>query len=328
MSDATGRELQVVAPRGVARSFDADALAADWRAHLAELVAAGEMAQATAHTYARGMDKLLDWIGAQDATRVGPQAIRAWKADMLERGLSASTANVHLAGARCFFAWAVAERGLAYDPTNGVKSAARRGVSRRHKRDALTDAEVLRVLARPDASTAQGQRDRAMLHLMAYCGLRGIEVQRAQLGDLASNGHLRLNVRGKGGGGDTTEPVYIVNADALAALHDWLAVHPRRRDPLAPLFCGLGNRNAGGALTMATIRRLVTGYYAEAGVVGLRKSTHSLRHSLVTNLIRHKVAPTAIMAVTRHKSLDTLAGYAHEMERDANPAEALVDYGQ
>lgn len=327
MDAETGRELQVVAPRGVARSFDADALVIDWQAHLGELVAAGEMAQATADTYARGMGKLLDWIGERETTRVGPQAIRAWKADMLARGLSPSTANVHLAGARCFFAWAVGERDLAYDPTNGVKSAARRGVSRRHKRDALTDAEVLRVLAQPATGSLRGARDRAMLHLMAYCGLRGVEVQRAQLGDLASNGHLRLNVRGKGGGGETTEPVYVVNPDALGALHDWLAVHPRRRELAAPLFCGLGNRNHGGALTMATIRRLVTGYYARAGVVGLRKSTHSLRHSLVTNLIRHNVAPTAIMAVTRHKSLDTLAGYAHEMERDANPAEALVDYG-
>ena len=63
------------------------------------------------------------------------------------------------------------------------------------------------------------------------------------------------------------------------------------------------------------------------GVVDPRKSTHSLRHSLVTNLIRQGVAPTKIMTVTRHKSLDTLLGYAHEMERDANPAELLVNYG-
>lgn len=320
-------ELQVMAPRGVARSFDADSLTAEWRDHLATLVASGEMAQATADTYARGMSKLLAWIGEHDVTRIGPQVLREWKADMLAAGLSPATANVHLAGAKAFFAWAVAEQGLAYNPSAGIKSAARRGAARRHKRDALTDAEVLRVLAQPDRDTPTGKRDRAMLHLMAYCGLRGVECQRARLGDMATGEHLRLNVRGKGGGGDTTEPVFVVHPDALAALYDWLAVHPRRRELAAPLFCGLGNRNGGGPLGMATIRRLVTGYYADAGVVDPRKSTHSLRHSLVTNLIRHGVAPTKIMAVTRHRSLDTLMGYAHELERDANPAELLVDYG-
>ena len=57
-----------------------------------------------------------------------------------------------------------------------------------------------------------------------------------------------------------------------------------------------------------------------------RKTTHSLRHSLVTNLIRHNVPPTKIMTVTRHKSLDTILAYAHEVDRDSGPAEAYVDY--
>lgn len=52
----------------------------------------------------------------------------------------------------------------------------------------------------------------------------------------------------------------------------------------------------------------------------------NLHHSLVTNLIRHGVAPTAIMTVTRHKSLDTLMNNAHELARDDNPVEGLVDY--
>ena len=58
----------------------------------------------------------------------------------------------------------------------------------------------------------------------------------------------------------------------------------------------------------------------------LSKTTHSLRHALVTNLIRHKVPPTEIMTVTRHKSLDTILDYAHEVDRESDPAEGCVDY--
>ena len=34
------------------------------------------------------------------------------------------------------------------------------------------------------------------------------------------------------------------------------------------------------------------------------------------------------MTVTRHKSLDTLLAYAHEVDRDKDPAERYVDYGE
>ena len=47
----------------------------------------------------------------------------------------------------------------------------------------------------------------------------------------------------------------------------------------------------------------------------------------MTNLIRHKVPPTKIMTVTLHKSLDTLLAHAHELDRDEDPAEGYVDYG-
>jgi len=41
----------------------------------------------------------------------------------------------------------------------------------------------------------------------------------------------------------------------------------------------------------------------------------------VTDLIRHGVAPTKIMTVTRHKSLDTMLAYAHQVDRQEGLAE-------
>ena len=97
--------------------------------------------------------------------------------------------------------------------------------------------------------------------------------------------------------------------------------------PDAALFCGLGRRNKDGALTTRWIRAIVKDAYRKAGVRGPRKTTHSLGHSMVTNLIRHKVPAVKIMTVTRHKSLDTILAYAHEVDRDSDPAEGYVDYG-
>jgi len=48
---------------------------------------------------------------------------------------------------------------------------------------------------------------------------------------------------------------------------------------------------------------------------------------MVTNLIRHGVAPIKIMTVTRYRTLNTLIVYAHEVARDSAPVEAYMDYG-
>ena len=316
-------QLSIRAPRGAARAFDPAALLAEWRLDMAERVEAGEMATNTAETYGRGMGKFWEWYEGQETYKtVGPRCIRAWLAGMKGR-YSPATVAVRLAGVRAFFAWAVAEAGLAYNPAETVKGPMRRGKG--HKRDALTDAEVLRVLDQPDTSTVAGKRAKAMLCIMAYTGARVCEVQRAKVGDLRSNGKLKLYVHGKGRI-EADEVLYLVHPDVIEATYDWLAVHPCGDDPAAPLFCGVGGRNRGGSLTSYWIRSIVKSAYRDAGIRDARKTTHSLRHSLVTNLIRHKVPPTKIMTVTRHKSLDTLLAYAHEVDRDDNPAESYVNY--
>jgi len=317
-------QLTVAAPRGISRSFDPDVLIAEWRADMRARVEAGEMSPNTATTYARGMTKFWAWHQGQATYKsISPRAIRSWIANMRRAGRKPNGVNTLYAGVWAFFAWAMAERGLAYNPTATTKGAKRKG--RRHKRDPLSDAEVLRVLAQPDTTTPTGKRARAILCLMAYTGARTIEVQRARVGDLRSNGKLKLYVHGKGHS-DADEALYLVHPDLVAAMYDWLAVHPRGDDPDAPLFCGLGGRNHGQALTTRWIRGIVKDAYRRAGIRDPRKTTHSLRHALVTNLIRHKVPPTKIMTVTRHRSLDTILAYAHEVDRDSDPAEGYVCY--
>lgn len=317
-------ELTIKAPRGLARSFDPDVLIGEWRADMQARADAGEISPSTATTYARGMTKFWAWFQAQDTYKsVGPRAIRAWIADMRAAGRRPGGINTLYAGVRAFFLWAVAESGLAYNPTLGVPGA--NADRRRHKRDPLSDAEVVRVLAQPDFSTDVGKRARAILTLMAYTGARTIEVQRAKVGDLRTNDKLKLYVQGKGEAG-ADEALYLVHPDVIDAMYAWLAVHPRGGDLDAPVFCGLGGANKGGALSTRTIRAIVKRAYRAAGIRDPRKTTHSLRHSLVTNLIRHGVPATKIMTVTRHRSLDTILAYAHEVDRDDDPAEAYVNY--
>ncbi|RLC75123.1 MAG: hypothetical protein DRI81_12630 [Chloroflexi bacterium] len=96
----------------------------------------------------------------------------------------------------------------------------------------------------------------------------------------------------------------------------------------APLFVSLSNRTRGNRLTTRAIRAIVKDRYAQAGVVGNRKTTHSLRHSAITNAIRRGATPMQVQAMARHSSFDTTLGYFHQEARTANPAEDFIEYGE
>ena len=61
-------------------------------------------------------------------------------------------------------------------------------------------------------------------------------------------------------------------------------------------------------------------------MAGHRKTTHSLRHSAITNAIRHGATPMQVQAMARHTSFDTTLGYLHEESRTANPAEDSISH--
>lgn len=314
------KSVAVVAPGAVVRRDAVLDLVEDWHAALELQVRAGEISKASRDTYAQGVDRFVDWCGRRRS--LSEEVVLEWKADMLER-CKPATVNTWLSGLRAFFDWAVRHRRLAYNLAAGVRGARRSGTSRKHKREALTDAEVLRALAQPDVATAEGKRDRALLALMAYTAARQVELHRADLADLRSeSGRLVLHVRGKGHQ-EADELVVIAHPDAEAAVHDWLAA--RGQGP-GPLFVSLSDRSRGGRLSLSAIRRLVKGYFKAAGVRGALKTAHSLRHSAITNAVRHGAPVQKVQSMARHANISTTMIYFHETDRIENPAEQFIQY--
>lgn len=317
----TDTRLTVTPPQAVTEGADVAALVDDWRAALALQVQAGEISDTTRQTYAHGMGKFLAW--AEGRGTVTADTLREWKAALLGDGHRPASVNTWLAGVRAFFGWAVGVRRLAYNPAADVKGATRRGTSKAHRREALTDAEVLRVLAVPDRSTASGKRDYALLAVMAFTGARQIELHRADLADLRTDGgRLVLHVRGKGRA-EADEIIVLAHPDAEAAVHDWLAA---RGDEAGPLFVALGNRSRGDRLSLRAIREVVKSAYRAAGVHGKGKTAHSLRHSAITNAVRHGAPVQKVQAMARHANISTTMIYYHETDRVENPAESYIRY--
>lgn len=135
-----------------------------------------------------------------------------------------------------------------------------------------------------------------------------------------------MEVQGKGR--READEVVVIPTSQEHVVRDWLATRSRfaSNDNDAPLFVSLSNRTRGKRLTTRAIRAMVKVRFARAGVVGNRKSTHSLRHSAITNAIRHGATPMQVQAMARHTSFDTTLGYFHQEARTANPAEDFIKY--
>lgn len=309
--------------QGRALAIDVTSLIDGWLAHAA---AADDLAPATVRAYRKGMEHFTDWIQETgNHGTVTPTVVLDWKRALAEE-YAPQTVNLRLSAVRSFYRWAVATERLETSPAESVRGA-KRPKSQRHKRDPLSSAEVLAVLSTCDPGTLQGTRDLAILTLMAYCGLRTVEVQRASVGNLKTEGErLILEVQGKGR--READEIVVIPASQERVIRSWQAHRVTFRDhgTEAPLFVSLSNRNRGDRLTTRAIRAMVKSRFDAAGVVGQRKTAHSLRHSAITSAIRHGAKPMQVQSMARHESFDTTLGYYHEEARTADPAEDYVRY--
>ena len=299
-----------------------------WLQHLER-----EYSPLTAESYGRSLGHFLTWCDAQEPPleipACSPKEIRAWR-DALKENYSPSTISLRISGIRSFFQYAI-ERGAPIDdPTRDVKvRGGSRSGARRHKRDELTDDELRSVLATCDGGTLKSRslfdyRDKALLSLMAYCGLRTIEIHRANIGDLETKeGRRILWVWGKG----RAEPddFVVLPAPAERELREWLT---RRPIEGGAIFISLKRPTYGGRLGLRSLRQIIRDRYLKCGIRSSSKTAHSLRHSAISRAIRGGANPVQVQAMARHSDVRTTLGYYHEKNRIQNPAEDLISYGE
>ena len=277
--------------------------------------------EATMESYRRGLYRFTKYLAENGITNPTPADISEFRVYELAT-YSAQTVNLTLSAIRSFYRYLVAVGAMPYSIASDVKGA-KRAKANQHKRSELSAGEVLDVLATCDDSV-EGIRDRAIITLMAYCGLRAIEVQRANLDNLKTNGRMTLWVQGKGR--TEADEFVVIPRDQEIVIRRWMTERKKLSTAEPALFVSLSKRNQGERLSTRAIRNLVKEHYRKAGVDDDTKTTHSLRHSAITSAIRHGATPMQVQAMARHASFDTTLNYIHEVNRLDSPAEDLIEY--
>lgn len=299
-----------------------------WKDALVLDVDAGQISPDTAATYKSGMRQFEAWardryaIGAE----LGNDAIKEWLATLRKNGRSVKSISVYLSGVRAFFLWMVEQKMIVADPTAGIKAGKRiNGDRRRHKRDALSAEEVSRLLNLASLS----KRDRALIHLMLYTAARGVEMHRATIEDIRTEGGaMLLYVQGKGQ--QEKEPLLIAGKPARDALMDYLAELAQSGHKSGALFAT--ERKFKGirrAVSRRRLRELVKDAMTKAGIVGdYVKCAHSLRHTAATTALANGADIRQVQRMLRHSDIGTTEIYVHEKSRIEGAAERFISYGE
>jgi len=235
---------------------------------------------------------------------------------------AASTVQRKYASIRSFYQWAMATGLVQYNESNGIalpseQRLAPEGLDRAQR------AAVRRAFNAPPKNTPTAGprqvRDRAVVFIMMYAGLRLSEIENLRLGDLIlreKSGEAVI----RSGKGDKDRTVALP-LDARKALGEWLKQRPETDHD----FIFTTTRKGHTPLGRRTIQDMVAdmGRAAELDKAGIRLTPHLLRHTAVY-LWREENDPFVVAAQMGHKDINTTMRYGRPSGKDLRRAAAKI----
>ena len=268
-----------------------------------------DTAPKTADTYRKALKQFISFLNSRGIKNPKREDIIAFKKDLDSNGKKPATISLYLSVLRRFFSWCETE-GLYPNITNGLKSPK---ISHEHKRDAFSADELNGIIAGMKHNTLEAKRNYAIFTLIASCGLRTIEVSRANVVDMHRvAGVWILDIQGKG---RTSKDAFVKLADPVKeAIDEYLSARGHV-SPNAPLFASCSRRNKGRRITAQTVSQVCKRAMIHAGYNSKRLTAHSLRHSAITIALMMGQSLDDVSAFARHSSISVTMIYNHSISR-------------
>lgn len=264
------------------------------------------LADLTCKAYERDVHTCVEFLRSQGIAALAeirtPDLRRFLAQEATHRPAPSSQART-VAALRCFFRFCVESEYLERDPAHVLRTP--------KKREALPDvldrAELSRLLDVPGREgvwqrvhAGKVERDRLLLALFSYGGLRRSELLGLDLDDVDLDRRL-IRIRNAKGGHERVVPVH---PGLVPLFRAYLAVRPQSNDPA--LFLGVHGRRLTAGILAITFRR----YAATAGVNKRKRITpHTLRHVFATELLSAGANLRQIQELLGHKHLDSTQRY-------------------
>ncbi|WP_082423256.1 tyrosine-type recombinase/integrase [Paenibacillus dakarensis] len=266
----------------------------------------------TRKSYLSDVYEFLESLHGKTIEQVKKLHVISYLSSVRERGVSDATRNRKHAAVHCFFKALIEMELATKNPAYGIKKSK---TESNKTPSFLNEQELMRFF-----ESIQGKyrtRNIAVFFLMAYMGLRIGEVHALNLSDYNAE-HRTLSVFGKGRKWRSLpipEPVHQMLDQAISE-----RIEPRRAKEDAMFTSQKGRR-----LSIRCIQQIASDTFErfQADVPEqhrLAYSSHKLRHSFGTMLLRKGADLRTVQELLGHSSIQTTTIYTHVTNREKEEA--------
>ncbi len=278
----------------------------------------------TRRAYRNDLNEFMTFVGiaAPEELRLVTRAhVLAWRKDLERRELTGGTIRRKLAALSSLFEYLSDANAVTHNPVKGVRRP--KVESYEGKTPALGDAQARQLLKLPAGEDLKAKRDRALLSLLLYHGLRREELSRLAVQDIhARRGVPHLRVHGKG-----SKVRHIpLHPGTQELLTDYLEASGHALDKPGPLFRPIRNNRTGELERMLSgdgIYKLVRSY---AKKLGATIGVHALRATAATNALEHEADIAKVQEWLGHANIATTRLYDRRKNRPEDSPTFKVSY--
>lgn len=249
--------------------------------------------------------------------------VLAWRNELELQRLAPATLRRKLAALSSLFEYLCERNSVAGNPVRGVKRPPVETYE--GKTPAIGDHQARRLLEAPDPSTLKGVRDRAILSMFLFHGLRREEVAKLRVRDLVERRGVRhVQVHGKGGKLRYV-PLHPQTAERLAAYLQQAGHGEARESALfRPMVNPRGSTEK--ALTVDGLYAIVTTYGRQVDIQVEGFAPHALRATAATNALDHEADIAKVQQWLGHANISTTRIYDRRHVRPEDSPTFRVQY--
>ena len=256
--------------------------------------------------YLRDVEKLVQYFEIQEIDvqpeKVTQNQIEEFLQWVSEMGLNARSQARILSGLKAFYKFLLMEDIIDVAPTELLESPK---IGRKLP-EVLSIDEINMLISAVDLSSAEGERNKAMLETLYSCGLRVSELVTLKLSNLLlDEGFIR--VVGKGDKERIT-PIGSVAVKHINIYIDTKRNHMNNIDVDSEDILFLNRR--GKQLTRVMIFTIIKQLAEKSGITKA-VSPHTFRHSFATHLVEGGADLRAVQEMLGHESITTTEIYTH-----------------
>ena len=263
----------------------------------------------------------IEWYEMRHITRAH---VIAWRNNLKQAQLAPATSRRKLAALASLFDYLCDKNAVTHNPVDGVKRP--RKESNTGKTPALADDQARTLLGAPDPDTLKGKRDRAILSVLLYGGLRRSELCNLRVRDLRQNqGRVYFRIRGKGG----KEREIIAHSIAIETIQAYLEASGQGDDLEGALFRPVKNNRGGGLnrpMTPDAIYKMVEYYAKKSEIYFSELSPHVMRSTAATKALDNNSDITKVQEWLGHSDISTTRIYDKRKSRPEDSPTNKVGY--